>query len=404
MRGYDIMAKKASTTDGFFTHQKEKSRIKTLIVTDFFKAYFPIINHAFKTDKIYYIDLFCGPGRYADGTPSTPLALLDVIDCFQSDDICNKLCIVLNDHDSTIISKLQDCIMAHPVIDKLRFKPQILNCEASKVDLHKYTEQQVPIFSFVDPWGYIDVSANQIWTLVKNAGSDCVLFFNADRILQDIGKSSQEEYFEQIFGPSLVQAREVQISSMSQRAKSEAFLKLFSKNLYDTMSKDKTMRFKLFVLPFCVEADDKEKTSHYIVFVSKAHKAISEMKNVMLKHSNYNSEILGFDSKDQFQVSLISREDNLNKSILSMIKSLLNRYPQFYREAFKVDTLMMRLDIVSMLESYQVMPYTLKEVKETIEYLHSKGCIQILIETNEKIKRPITYKREFNILKKIMEI
>ena len=57
------MGKGNSTTDNFFAVQKEKSRVKTLIVTEFFKAYFPIINATFRRD-IWYIDLFCGPGCY----------------------------------------------------------------------------------------------------------------------------------------------------------------------------------------------------------------------------------------------------------------------------------------------------------------------------------------------------
>lgn len=395
---------KKTNTDGFFAYQKEKSKIKTMIVTDFFKAYFPIINSGFKTEKIYYLDFFCGPGQYEDGMSSTPLVLLDLIDNFKSNDIRDKLSVVFNDQDSNIVSKLHTVVDAHPVLQRMKYKPQILNCEASKINLTQYTNQRVPIFSFIDPWGYIDVSAEQIWTLVRNYGSDCVLFFNADRILQDISKPTQKGYFQQIFGDLLPQARNVQTSSLTQRLKLESFLKLFSQNLYNTMSKEKEMKYKLFVLPFCVEADDKEKTSHYIVFITKAYKAIIEMKNVMLKHNNYTSDILGFDSKDQLQISLISRKDNLTNSILASIKSLLIKYPKNYSVDLTVEKLSEKLDTLSMLESYQVLPYTIKEVKETVEFLNEKGCIKILLVPGKKIIKPITFGREFRILNRIMEL
>ena len=77
---------KKSTTDNFFDSQKEKSKIKVHIVTEFFKTYFSIINHTGFSDEIYYIDLFCGPGKYNDGTKSTPLVLFDIIDAYKSDD------------------------------------------------------------------------------------------------------------------------------------------------------------------------------------------------------------------------------------------------------------------------------------------------------------------------------
>ena len=37
---------KKSTTDNFFDTQAEKSFVKSFIVTEFFKVYFSIINHA----------------------------------------------------------------------------------------------------------------------------------------------------------------------------------------------------------------------------------------------------------------------------------------------------------------------------------------------------------------------
>ena len=169
-----------STTDGFFAHQTEKSRIKTMIVTEFFKAYFPIINNSVGQNarEIIYIDLFSGPGCFENGDPSTPLALLNLINAFQSDDIRNKLRIVLNDENSAFIEKLRTLVSTHDVRSRLKHEPIISNKKAGEVDLKVYTYKNVPIFSFIDPWGYKDVSAEQTWELVKNIGSDCVLFFN----------------------------------------------------------------------------------------------------------------------------------------------------------------------------------------------------------------------------------
>ena len=168
------MGKKQSTTDSFFASQKEKSRVKTIIVTEFFKAYFPIIYNAFKKD-VWYLDLFAGPGMYEDGSKSTPIVLLDTIAAFKNDSIRDHLKMVFNDHDKNYVSRLENAVNCHPVIQKLKHQPQITCLEASDVDLSKYTNNNDPVFSFVDPWGYKDVSAAQVWKLVKNIGSDCVL-------------------------------------------------------------------------------------------------------------------------------------------------------------------------------------------------------------------------------------
>lgn len=396
------MGKTNSTTDGFFAVQKEKSRIKTLIVTEFFKAYFPIINAAFKKD-IWYIDLFCGPGRYEDGKPSTPLVLLNVVNQFKEDKVRQSLKIVFNDHDPKLISALQKNLSTHPVMPKLKYKPQILNLKAAEVDLSAYTKGNNPIFSFVDPWGYKDVSTKQVWSLVKNIGSDCVLFFNSDRILQDINKPANETDFQQIFGDMFKQAKSVQTDPyLSQRQKSEKFVSLFSQNLYSTVKKETGNKKRVFVLPFYVEADDKEKTSHYIVFISKHHKAIQEMRKVMIKFGNSVSASLGYDNKDELQISLLNRNDDAFHSINEIMKTVFSQYPKFYNHIFTIDKLSEFLDRFAMLTSHKVLPYSSQELKSVIEKLYQQGHIEIIVEPGRRMNKPITDKREF-IIKRTLE-
>ena len=400
------MSKSNSTTDNFFSSQKEKSRVKTLIVTEFFKAYFPIISSTDLNGDVWYIDLFCGPGCYEDGTPSTPVQLLDVIDKFESNDVRDRLKIVFNDYNAVYIEKLKKNISEHPVLKRLKYQPIITNLKASEVDLSSYTQGNNPIFSFVDPWGYKDVSVSQVWSLVKNWGSDCVLFFNADRILQDISKPSSEQDFRQIFGSYFDRAKQVQIdSTLSQRRKAEEFLSLFSRNLYETAKKDNINKKRgVFILPFYVEADDKEKTSHYIVFISKAHKAIREMRRVMIKQGNSDSAQLGFDSKDELQISLLSRSDDSDKSIIEVIKTVFAAYPQLYNKKYTVAELSECIDRYEMFTAYRVFPYSSQEIKSAVQELHKRGCIEIVLLPGQRIRSAITDKREFYITRKIEEV
>lgn len=274
-----------STTDNFFATPSEKSKVKTLIVTDFFKAYFPIINHSVGKDKkeIIYIDLFCGPGKFEDGQPSTPLALLDLVNNFKNDDIRQKLRIVFNDENDDYIDKLKKIVDNHGVVPKLTYPVEITNKSAGDVDIKVHTYKKCPIFSFIDPWGYKDVSVTQTWELVENIGSDCVLFFNSNRFIMDINKEAQVCHFEPIFGEQLHEVvNTVNNGVMSQKQKAQKIVELFSRNLVNEMSKSKYSGYKLYVLPFGFEADDKEKISHHIVFITKSHKAIKEMKKVMI--------------------------------------------------------------------------------------------------------------------------
>lgn len=397
-----FMSGNHSTTDGFFKSQKEKSRVKTYIVTEFFKAYFPIINSAFSNKDIWYIDLFCGPGQYDDGSKSTPIVLLDIVEQFGNNDIREKLHIIFNDRDPNYIERLKSLIINHPVLPKLKYKPVITNLRASDVDLSIYTKRNNPIFSFVDPWGYKDVTVSQVWKLVKNIGSDCVLFFNSGRILQDISKPANITDFEQLFGPYYADAKQLQKRmDLTQRQKAEQFVVLFSKNLYKTVSEEANGKYKIFVLPFYVEADDKEKISHYIVFVSKSHKAIQEMKKVMIKYGNSTSSVLGYDDKTSMQISLLNRDDDTSSAILTVIKSFLLNYPNQYNKSFTVGTLAETLDRYAMFSQYKVLPFSIHEIKQAIELLDSQGHIDVIEPKGKRMNKRITNDRWFRFKKSI---
>ena len=62
----------------FFEESREQSVVKATIVSKYFWAWAKVIIPAAKAHggKIAYLDLFAGPGRYQDGTKSTPLLIL----------------------------------------------------------------------------------------------------------------------------------------------------------------------------------------------------------------------------------------------------------------------------------------------------------------------------------------
>ena len=389
---------KSSTTDGFFDSIKEKSKIKIYIVTEFFKAYFSIINNSGFSDEIYYIDLFCGPGIYNDGTRSTPLVLLDIVDSFKSDDIRNKLIMLFNDENPKYYSTLKDQIEQHPVYGRLKHKPILLNKKASEVDLSLYYSNQKPNFSFIDPWGYIDVSAEQISKLVTSIGSDCVLFFNANRILQDLGKPESKGHMEKIFGQKYDKALIIQQDKeMKQRKKAHAFVSLFSQNLYDSFFNDlKKKNYRLFVLPFFVEQDESDKISHYLLFITKNHKAILEMKKVMVKTSNTNTELLGYDDKDALVISLFDRETDIQSEIKKLIIDMMDRVPQMHGRKYTVAKWLEHLDAFSMKVKYEVTPYTENELKKCVEIWDREGKIDIDTPMGKTIRKRITNERMFS--------
>lgn len=113
--------------EAFFDESKEQSQIKTKIVSDYFFAWAKIITRVQHSDRIAYIDLFAGPGRYKDGTISTPLLVLQK--AIQDSVIAQRLVTLFNDLDSDATQSLETAIKSVPGIDKLKYAPRVINQE-----------------------------------------------------------------------------------------------------------------------------------------------------------------------------------------------------------------------------------------------------------------------------------
>jgi three-Cys-motif partner protein len=84
----------------FFTKTTRQSIIKTKIVSKYFWAWAKVIIPSTKkgSNKIAYIDLFAGPGRYEDGTKSTPLLILE--QAIADQNLRDMLVTIFNDKDN----------------------------------------------------------------------------------------------------------------------------------------------------------------------------------------------------------------------------------------------------------------------------------------------------------------
>jgi three-Cys-motif partner protein len=121
------------------------------------------------------MDLFSGPGRYADGTPSTPVIVLQK--AIKEPDLCKMLVTVFNEKNPENTRSLEATISAIPGIEKLKYKPQIRNAVVGH-ELAESLRQMnlIPTFLFVDPWGYKGLSLELINSVLPNWGCDCVFF------------------------------------------------------------------------------------------------------------------------------------------------------------------------------------------------------------------------------------
>lgn len=182
--------------DDFFEEQEEQSRVKAAIVVDYFVAWANIL--ARWSEKLAYIDLFAGPGRYRDGGESTPLLLLRRI--LSSPKLAKKTATIFNDSNSEYSRQLQVEINSLPGIDTLSHRPQVAVEEVGDriTDLFARV-RMVPTLTFIDPWGYKGLSRELIGGVIKDFGCEAIFFFNYNRINAATENGKVESHMEALF-------------------------------------------------------------------------------------------------------------------------------------------------------------------------------------------------------------
>ncbi len=136
-------------TESFFEESREQSIVKATIVHKYFWAWANVIIPSAKkgSQKIAYIDLFSSPGRYEDGTKSTPLLILEK--AIQDENMRNMLVTIFNDRDSDNSSSLQNAIDNINGIESLKYKPEVLNNEIGTEIVKTFQKMQfIPTLFF----------------------------------------------------------------------------------------------------------------------------------------------------------------------------------------------------------------------------------------------------------------
>jgi three-Cys-motif partner protein len=263
----------------FFDESTEQSRIKATIVRDYFWAWARVILPTVKQQNwpIAYIDLFAGPGRYKDGTKSTPLLVLE--SAISDPDMRDRLITRFNDADRENVRSLRDEIAALPGIENLKHKPKVAAEEVGDKFVQMFRQiDLVPTFLFVDPWGYKGLSLGLINSVLKNWGCDCVFFFNYNRINMGIGNEAVEAHMNVLFAKERADQLRLRLASLPSGEREATILEALCEALRELGAK--------YVLPFCFKNERGTRTSHHLVFATKHPRGYGIMKEIMAKHSS----------------------------------------------------------------------------------------------------------------------
>jgi three-Cys-motif partner protein len=273
------------TTENFFEESREQSIVKATIVHKYFWAWAKVIMPFAKkrNNKIAYVDLFSGPGRYKDGTKSTPILILEK--AVQDENMREMLVTIFNDRDSDNSRSLQTAIDKLPGIETLSYKPQVLNNEVgAEIEQSFRKVQLVPTLFFVDPWGYKGLSLGLINSVLKNWGCDCIFFFNYNRINMGLNNEFVKTHMDALFGKQRADKLRHELEKMSPLQREMEIVEQLVQALKSSGNGTR------FVLPFCFKNENGTRTSHHLIFVTKHFRGYEIMKDIMANRSTGSNQ------------------------------------------------------------------------------------------------------------------
>lgn len=258
----------------FFATQTEQSRVKAEIITKYFASRMRIISST--ATKMVYVDLYAGRWRYDDGAESTPLMVLrHAID----DPVVRKsLATIFNDKDHA--AALRTEIKALPGIETLQYAPAVYNSEVGAATPEVFGKiTMAPSLAFLDPWGYKGLSRELIHSLLKDWGCEVMFFFNFNRVNMDITNDAVTTHMQALFGPPRLAALRDAVAGLAGQMRQGAVMAALEEMLREVGAQ--------FILPFRFVSAGAERTSHYLIFLTKHFLGYKIMRDVMGKASSY---------------------------------------------------------------------------------------------------------------------
>ncbi len=346
----------------FFEEQAEQSLIKSTIVAKYFDAWARVMIGAQKKNpqypqKIAYIDLFAGPGRYRDGTKSTPLEILQK--AIEQPELRERLVAVFNDKKEEYTADLRQAVTDIPGIDTLRFPPKVHTYEVGdEIAVMLERIELIPSLFFIDPWGYKGLSLQLISSALRGWGCEAIIFFNYNRINMGINNPAVQKHIEALFGPERVSSLRERIDQVSTREREALIIEELCQALKGYGAE--------FVLPFRFKHSGGKRISHHLIFTSKDFRGYEIMKDIMARESSTVDQ--GVPSFEYFPAAFLPRQallfqldrplDDLREVLLQKFSGITLSMREIYR-GHSVDT-----------------PYIAKNYKDVLRSLFDDGIIE----------------------------
>jgi len=162
----------------------EHSEVKVQLLKLYLERYLNILNLSPYTSDLNIYDLFCSEGVYDNGGKGSPICILETIKPIFVDNLLKgktgRFNCLFNDNDAAKVAKLQATVNQMELNRLQTGGPRYENKEYKNIltevvgEINQFQSQKA--FIFIDPYGYKDISVQDIKKLLKSKKTEVLLF------------------------------------------------------------------------------------------------------------------------------------------------------------------------------------------------------------------------------------
>lgn len=317
----------------FFIAPEAHSTVKANLVSEYIVAWAKIIVQ-FKIQQrldptVYVIDLFSGPGIYDDGTPSTPIKVLEKV--LESEVLRNNVRFWFNDEFDEMSARLQKNVNLLTNINLLKHPVEFSALDADSPSVTDWfvrnrDNTRTPLLAFIDPFGYKEINQDLLRSIIQVPQSDIIFFFNYKRVNAALDNELFESNMNRIFGSSRAERLKSDLVGANTATRPDIVNRYLEASLKEIGAK--------FVVSFKMVADDRDQISHYIVGLTKHEKGFELFKKIMRKHTQDAQK-----SQSRFGYDLFSQQRSQQQSLFDAPIDPISDLCQMLRNRFSEKTI-----------------------------------------------------------------
>lgn len=319
-----------SDNKNFFAKQTDSSRVKAKIISEYFPQYCRIICKKHMPQKFGYYDMFAGPGKYGDGSLSTPLLVAK--QCYEDETLRDRVWMVFNDmtYGDELKKNFED-MYPNGTFGKDPFFANRVFGEWPKIDIFLTRNtmngffNDCPSLLFIDPWGYKHINTRVLTQFLTQWGNEVFIFINTKRLNAAFSNELFQEDLKMIFPLTYNDVKNNLNIQNSVEEKHKYIINHLAEEFQCILGGS------VFYTAFQFREEEIDTPSHYLLHITKGAKGFELIKQVYTKYANVDRPLTGMKNVETYtfdphSIRGMFDEDFKQENIQNLKNKLCEKY------------------------------------------------------------------------------